>query len=86
MTKWMVPTLSNHDPNIKKKDVTSQRDVPLLTKYGVETKKDVYKEYKQDLVKIVDDKEVFKEASWHGPECKDEVQLLCVSGGAAAAA
>ena len=88
----MVPGLTNHDPG-KQKDVytNAKKDVPVLTKHGVSSKKDVFKvdgwTDKLDIIKIYAAKDVFKEASGQGGECKDEVQLwLCDSGGSKEAA
>ena len=85
--KWMVPGLTNHDPG-KQKDVHTnvKKDVPVLTKHGVYSKKDVFEvdrwKDELDVFKDYAVQEVFKEASGHGGECKDEVQLwLCDSGG-----
>ena len=85
--KWMVPGLTNHDPS-KQKDVytNAKKNVPVLTKHGVYSKKDVFKVArwtdKLDIIKFYTVQEVFKEASGHGGECKDEVQLwLCDTGG-----
>ena len=84
--KWMVPGLTNHDPGKQKDVFTNAKDVPLLTKFGVLNKKDVFKVDKWmdelDIIKVYAVKEVFQEASGQGGECEDEVQLwLCDTGG-----
>ena len=76
----------------KQKDVfNNAQDVPLLTKYGVLNKKDVFKRDKWrdelDIIMVYAVQEIFKEATGQGGECKDEVQLwLCDSGGSKEAA